>query len=132
MSRENAEIVEESIQCFSSGDHDRLAELYHEDAIVVAPEGWPEAGPFVGIEAVMRNYAQIQEDWDSHELTVASMAVQGDFVVAKLVWRVRGRGSGAPARLDVTGVHWLRDGKIAEARFYRDHQKALEAVGLRE
>jgi ketosteroid isomerase-like protein len=132
VSRENEELVQESYRAFAASNLDRMAELYHEDAIVVEPEGWPETGRFVGKEAVMRNYAQIQEDWDSQEITVESTESRGDIVITKHIWHAQGKGSGVTTQLNLTGVHRIRDGKIAEARFYRDHERALRAWGLRE
>jgi hypothetical protein len=32
------------------------------------PEGWPEPGPYVGREAVMREFEQLQETWDTYTL----------------------------------------------------------------
>ena len=37
-------------------------ELYDPDVIVRLPEGWPEPGPFVGREAVMREFEQTPRD----------------------------------------------------------------------
>ena len=43
-----------------------------------------------------------------------------------------GRGSGVEVIRDLTGVHHIRDGKIASERIYLDREEALEAAGLRE
>ena len=40
---------------------DALRELYDPDVIVRMPEDWPEPGPFVGREAVMRQLEQLRE-----------------------------------------------------------------------
>ena len=126
------ELVQESYRTFAAGDLAGLAALQHEDVIVVEPEGWPETGPFVGKEAVMRNYAQIQEDWDSQEITVESTEDRGDIVITRFIWHTQGKGSGVTTSLNLTGVHRIRDGKIAEARFYRDYESALSAWGWQE
>ena len=34
-------------------------------AIVRSPEGWPEPGPFVGREAIMREWEHIREAWNA-------------------------------------------------------------------
>ena len=65
MSQENVEIVRATIEAWNAGDMDALRELYHPDAIARPPEGWPEPGPFVGREAVMRAFGQLRETWDA-------------------------------------------------------------------
>ena len=46
--------------------------------------------------------------------------------------RGRGKGSGVDVEQPSTSVYTLRDGKLIEARMYREHGKALEAAGLEE
>jgi hypothetical protein len=43
---------------------DALRGLYDPEAIARSPEGWPEQGPSVGREAVMRGFDQLRETWD--------------------------------------------------------------------
>jgi ketosteroid isomerase-like protein len=47
-------------------------------------------------------------------------------------WKVRGRASGIETVLDATSVNRLKQGKIAQQRWYFDHPQALKAVGLGE
>jgi len=65
MSRENVEIDQATFKAWNAGDMDALRELYGPDIIMRAPEGWPEPGPFVGREAVMRQLEQMRETWDA-------------------------------------------------------------------
>ena len=37
-----------------------LRELYHPDAVAHSQESWPEAGPFVGRDAIMRAFDQLR------------------------------------------------------------------------
>jgi ketosteroid isomerase-like protein len=54
MSQENVEIVKAGFEAWNAGDMDAFRELYDPDLIMRAMEGWPEPGPYVGREAVMR------------------------------------------------------------------------------
>jgi ketosteroid isomerase-like protein len=54
MSRENVEVVRAAIEAWNSGDAEALRGLYDPDIIVRAPTGWPEPGPFVGRDAIVR------------------------------------------------------------------------------
>ena len=54
MSQENVEVVRAAFEAWNAGDMDAFREMYDPDAIVRMLEDWPEPGPFVGREAVMR------------------------------------------------------------------------------
>jgi ketosteroid isomerase-like protein len=72
MSQENVEIVRAGFAAWNAGDMDPLRELYHPDAIMRMPEGWPEPGPYYGRDAVMREFGQLRETWDADALEVIS------------------------------------------------------------
>jgi ketosteroid isomerase-like protein len=110
---------------------DALREQYHPDVIVRAPAGWPEPGPFVGREAVMRQFEQMRETWDADALEPISGFIDAtDHVLVRFIWR--GAGSGPEANLEMTWVGTIRKAKIAFLDFFWDHPEALEAVGLSE
>jgi ketosteroid isomerase-like protein len=44
MSQENVEVVRAVFGAWNAGDMDALRELYHPDAVLRMPEGWPEPG----------------------------------------------------------------------------------------
>jgi ketosteroid isomerase-like protein len=58
MSQENVEIVRATFEARNAGDMDAFRELYDPDVIARAPEGWPEPGPFVGRERLMRQWGR--------------------------------------------------------------------------
>ena len=131
MSQENVEIVQRAYEAWNTGDMDALRELYDPDAILRTPEGWPEPGPFVGREAVMRYWEQVRETWDANALVPISDFIDAaDRVVVRHTWRVAGQGP--EVNMEVTAVLMVRKGKIVYHEFFWDHAKALEAVGLSE
>ena len=65
MSQENLQVVQAMGEAWNAGDMDALREVYDPDVIVRAPAGWPEPGPFVGREAVMRQWERNRESWDA-------------------------------------------------------------------
>ena len=110
---------------------DAFRELYRPDIVMRPPEGWPEPGPFVGREAVMRQWQQLRGTWDSESLDLMSDFVEAaDRVLVRQVWR--GVGHGPRANIEVTNVITLRDGKIIYQEFFWDHAEALKAAGLSE
>jgi len=54
VSKENVEFIRAALETWNTGDMDAVREVFDPDVIVRLPEGWPEPGPFVGREEVMR------------------------------------------------------------------------------
>ena len=131
MSQENVEIVRAAFEAWNAGDMDAFRELYDPDVICGLPEGWPEPGPYVGREAVMRQFEQLRETWDADALEPISDFIDAADRVARevhLAWR----GHGPEANMEATGVFTVRKGKIVYLEYFWDHAEALEAVGLSE
>ena len=61
MSQENIDLVLESIRRFRPSGLDEWAELWHQDTRMTLPEGSPEPGPFIGLEAVKRQFERLFE-----------------------------------------------------------------------
>ncbi len=72
MSQENVEIVRAAFAAWNAGEMDALRELHDPDVIVRALKGWPEPGPFVGREAVMRQFDRMRGTWDADSLELTS------------------------------------------------------------
>ena len=131
MSQENVEIVQAAFEAWNAGDMDAFRELYDPDVIVRIPEGWPEPGPYVGREAVMRQFEQLRETWDADALELISDFIDvGDRVAVRFIWR--GAGHGPESNMEVTGVYTVRKGRIVAMEFFWDHAEALETLGLSE
>jgi ketosteroid isomerase-like protein len=130
MSQQNVDIVHAGYEAWNSGDMDALRELYDPEAILRTPKDWPEPGPFVGREAVMREFEQWRETWDADSLESISIIDAGDRVVVRQRWR--GVGHGPDLNMEVSVVTTMRKGKTILIEFFWDHAEALEAVGLSE
>jgi ketosteroid isomerase-like protein len=131
MSQENVEIMQATFAAWSAGDMGTLSGLYDPDIIMRHPEGWPEPGPFVGREAVMRQFEQFRETWDVNAVELISDLIDvGDRVAVRARWR--GSGHGPRWNIEMTNVVTVRKGKIITIQFFWDHAEALEAVGLSE
>ena len=95
MSEENVEIVKAAYAAWNAGDMDAFRELYDPDIIMRPPERWPEPGPFVGREAVIRQFGQLRETWEADALKPTSDFIEAaDRVVVRQIWR----GAMAPSR----------------------------------
>ena len=108
-----------------------FAAMYDPEVIMRTPDGWPEPGPYVGREAVMRQLQQNRDTWDSDALEPVSNFIDGaDRVVVRFIWR--GAGHGPASNLELTNVITVRGGKVVFQEFFWDHTEALEILGLRE
>ena len=131
MSRENVEIVRRGFEAWNAGDMDGLRDLHDPEVILRPPKGWPEPGPYVGREAVMRQFEQLRQTWDADGLEQIGDAVDaGDRVLARFAWH--GVGQGPEANIEMTYVATVRRGKIFNIEYFFDHAEAIEAAGLRE
>jgi ketosteroid isomerase-like protein len=131
MSQENVEVIRAGYDAWNAGDMDALREMYDPDAIVRYPEGWPEPGPFVGRDAIMRQFERTREAWDADTMELTSDFLHAaDRVVVRFIWRGVGHGPDVPR--EVTGVFTVRKGRIFGVELFWDHAEALDVVGLRE
>jgi ketosteroid isomerase-like protein len=129
MSEENVEVGRAAFEAWNRGDMDAFAELYDPDVIMRTPEGWPEPGPYLGQEAVMRQFQQNRETWDGDLLEpVTDFIDAADRVVVRFIWR--GAGYGPEANLEMTTVFMVRKGKIVYQEFFWDHAEVLKTLGL--
>jgi SnoaL-like domain len=65
MSQENVEVVRRLNVAWNARDVEAVRDL-HDPGVIVRPiEGWPEPGPFVGREAVLRWFEQLREGWEA-------------------------------------------------------------------
>jgi ketosteroid isomerase-like protein len=132
LSQENVEIVRSAIAAWNRGDMDAVRGAYDEAAIIVRTvEGWPEPGPIVGRDAVMRFFASLRETYSDEDTVVGlSFTDARDRVVVRQIWQAKGRGPDMD--MDVTAVFTLRDARIFLLEYFWDHADALKAVGLVE
>jgi ketosteroid isomerase-like protein len=131
MSRENVEVIRAAFEAWNAGDMDAVRELYHPDVIVRSPESWREPGPFVGRDAVMREFDHLREAWDADAAEPISDFIDAaDRVVVRFIWH--GAGRGPDAGLEMTQVNTVREGKIWAIEYFWNHAEALETLGLSE
>jgi ketosteroid isomerase-like protein len=132
MSQENVEIVRAAFAAWNTGDMDAVTGAYDEGAIIVRTvEGWPEPGPIVGRDAVMRFFAALREIYPEEGTIVGLSFIDArDRVVVRQSWQ--GKGRGPDMDMEFTVVFTLRDARIFLLEYFWDHAEALKAVGLAE
>jgi ketosteroid isomerase-like protein len=108
MSQENVEVVRAGFEAWNAGDMDAYGQLLHPYVLWRPPEGWPERGPFVGREAVMRELKQVRDTWETDAAEPISEPIDaGDKVLVRFYWRLRGQGPDAST--EITCLYTVRD-----------------------
>jgi ketosteroid isomerase-like protein len=133
MSQENIDLVLESVRLFRVDGLEEWAQLWSPDTRLTAPEGWPEPGPFIGLDAARQQFERLLDTFSALRFEeVEIVAASGDWVVARLRIPVRGVASGVESDLNLAVAYRVEDGLLIEcaARWHVD--EALEAAGLRE
>jgi ketosteroid isomerase-like protein len=131
MSQENIEVVRTYLKLWNAGDMEGVRELHDPDAVMEIPPDWPEPGPFVGRDAVVRQLNQARAAFDSDSVEFLSDLVAiGDRVIVRTGWH--GSGRGPQSEMEWTNVFTIRDGRFINVRYFWDHAEALDAAGLRE
>jgi ketosteroid isomerase-like protein len=130
MSKENVEVARAVFAAWNTGDMDALRELYDPDVIVRMTENWPEPGPYVGREAVMRQWEQLRDAWDTDALEPIGDFIDdaADRVVVRFIWR--GVGRGPESNMELTVGFTVRKRRVVCQEHFWDHAEALETLGL--
>ena len=92
----------------------------------------PYAEPFHGVEGVRRLIQEVRESLDGFRTEPFEYLDGGDFVVAGLTHRGRGKGSDAEVEMREWNVFLIERGKIVSVHEYSDREAALRAAGLSE
>jgi ketosteroid isomerase-like protein len=131
MSQENVEIIRAGFAAWNAGDMEAVREMHHPSVIARTLEGWPEPGPFVGRDAVMRQFERLRETWDADALEPISDFIDaGDRVIVRVI--LHGAGAGPEVNLECTIVYTVRERRIFFIEYFWDHTEALDILGLSE
>ena len=131
MSRENVDVVRAGLAAWNAGDMDAVRETHDPNVIARALEGWPEPGPFVGRDEVMRQYERLRAAWDADALEpISDFLDAGDRVIVRVI--LHGAGVGPEMNLECTIVYTVRERRVFYIEYFWNHDAALEAAGLRK
>jgi ketosteroid isomerase-like protein len=95
-----------------------------------APE-FPGASVHHGIAAIGRDIARQQEAWGEARYDPTEVISAGDDrYVVLLDVQVRGRASGATARMEGAHILTIRDGKVVQVQAFISQEQALAAAEI--
>ncbi len=131
MSKENVEVVRDSIAAYNRRDFEAMSEVTHPDVELdwSASHGLG-ARVYQGQERVFRFYRDFLETFEEIVIEPERFIESGDAVVVPNSSHQRGR-DGIESVARSAFVFELRSGLITRIRLYQETHEALEAVGLR-
>ena len=133
MSQENVKALRAVYDEWGKGNFRAGVDLYDPMVLLVQGAGFPDSGAFLGIESIAGYMRAFLEAWSKVTIEADDLRDAGDSVVAEVVQRGTGKGSGAaPDEFRYFHVWSFRGGKVIRLDVVRDQAEALEAAGLRE
>jgi ketosteroid isomerase-like protein len=131
VSQENVDLVRRATEAWNAGDMDAWSTFIAPNVIWRVMRDWPEQGPFIGRDAVLRQVRQLRESWESDAVVpVGDLIDAGDQVVLRFIWR--GVGRGPDLNMEMTYIYTVREDRIIAFEYFWNHAEALKAVGLEE
>jgi ketosteroid isomerase-like protein len=132
MSRENVELVVQSVDNYNRRDIEGMLSTFHPDAEWYPLSAQAEGNQaYHGREGLRQWWANQEATFHTLQLTLHEVRDLGDSILALGHLNTQSKSG---VRLD-TDVGWLlrfRDGLATSGRVYSSHAKALEAAGLSE
>jgi len=122
---DSGEVVRGAIEAFNRGDFDAVAELIHPEIEVIRLGGLPTVS---GRDAAFG--LMLPDAFESQELVIDDIRVEGDVVLVSGPFHARGAGSGIELNRDSHSVFWLEDGLIRRMGTYFELDEALAAAGM--
>ena len=134
MSRENVEVVRAYLDAYNRGAFDAAVALCATDVEGYPDASFPESRPFIGHAGLKAFLEEIGSPWaEPPRYVLTEVVAVGDArVLTRGDWRGRGAASAVESSSEWSIVWTFRDRQIARVDWLSDHNKALEAVGLRE
>jgi ketosteroid isomerase-like protein len=127
----NAKLVVHALRHFEAEGWEKVEPMWREDAVITGPPDWPESEPFRGRGSVVGQFRRLAADWEEHAFEeVEIVRDDGDWVVIRFTWAVRGAASGIPLRMPFAGAYRVDDGMLAEGHFRRTVEEAIDAAAI--
>jgi ketosteroid isomerase-like protein len=131
MPPKNVDIVRGVYERWSQGDF-RTTVAFDPNFVFVLPPEFPDAGAYLGVEAVAGYMRGFLEPWKHLTIGVEDLVEAGDSVLASVVQRGAGDASGASTELRYFQLWSFRGSRVIRLENFRERGEALEAAGLAE
>jgi ketosteroid isomerase-like protein len=130
VAREKVEIVRSVYDRWAEGDFRAPSDLYDEHAVLVMRPQFPDAGTYLGREAIAGYTRGFLEPWTTITIEAKEIIPAGDSVVVAVLQRGEGDASGAETEFRYFHLWTFRGDKAIRLESIRERDEALEAAGL--
>src|SRR5215213_7737363 len=127
---ENLRVVHALFDAFAARDVASTTQLV-DRGVMLEPLSTPveRRTPYLGVDGVRRYLQDLDETWDTFDVTIEKLRADGEHAVAGARIRARHGNLGVD---DPAGFAFrLRDAKVVWAKVYGSHEEAVAAVGWR-
>lgn len=131
MSQADVEAYRRAIEAVNRGDVEAVVLTATEDLVFLPARSAVEGG-YHGHAGLRKFFADNAENFEVFRVDLTEVRDVGGRLLAIGTLHIRGRGGGVETDVPMAGVITVRDGKMSRWEDFRDRDRALEALGLRE
>jgi ketosteroid isomerase-like protein len=125
----NADLVRRAYDALNRRDFEALAAIADPEFEMDLTERVLNPATYTGAEGMLRFLGEVDDLWTSMEISVEQMLERGDEVLAVLLVKLEGRGSGVELESRIAQRWTLRDGKLLRMYLLVDADAALADWG---
>jgi ketosteroid isomerase-like protein len=130
VSQQNVEIVRRSNDAFRRGDWEAYAAATDQHILVRTDPNWPEQRIY-GREAWLAFLRGARESLGPDN-RIEEIIDLGDRLLTRRRWIVHGGSSGVEGEQRYSEIATLREGRAVFIEYFLDHERALEAIEMRD
>jgi ketosteroid isomerase-like protein len=130
MSQDRVVTVRSIYEHWAEGDFRATFDLFDQNVVFVMPPELPDAGTYLGNEAVAEYTRGFLEPWEHITMEAEELLSAGDSVLASIVQRATGEASGAATEIRYLQLWTFRGDKVIRLENFRERDQALQAAGL--
>ena len=125
----NRDLIRRTYEGSAEENAKHLLALLSPDVEWTEAEGFPYAGTYVGIEAVMQGvFQRLATEWDGFQAKVHTYLADGDRVAAFGVYSGTYKATGKSMTAHFAHLYELRDGQIIRMQQYVDSARVQSAL----
>jgi uncharacterized protein len=125
----NLDLIRATYEGSSEENGRNLLAVLHPDVEWTEAEGFPYAGTYVGVDALMKGvFARLGGEWIDYRAKVHTYLADGDRVAAFGVYSGVYKATGKAMRAPFAHLYELRDGKIRRMTQYVDTLMVSKAL----
>jgi ketosteroid isomerase-like protein len=132
MSQDNAEVIRALYERWNQNDLLVFLEVLRPDAEFVNPPDAIEPGSRTGYRGFTAVAQTMSETFSSSSHEVLEVHAAGPHVIASVIFRAEGTGSGVSVEQPETHIWTFQDDKVSRFAWFRSEEDAAKALGSLE